>query len=56
MSSGSSQFSHSGRGRLSRIILAMIRRADRVKVGCMTGGLGAVAASDHDHVWHSASY
>ncbi len=38
------------------VLLAFLRHADRVKVGCMTGGLGAVVASDHDHVWHSASY
>jgi len=27
-----------------------------VKIGCMTGGLGTAAASNHDHVWRSASY
>lgn len=37
-------------------LLTFIRHADRVKIGCMTGGLGALAASDHDHVWRSASY
>ena len=36
--------------------LAFLRHADRVKIGCMTGGIGALAASDHDHVWKSASY
>lgn len=36
--------------------LALIRRADRVKIGCMTGGLGALCSSDHDHVWRSASH
>ena len=30
--------------------------ADRVKIACMTGGLGALCSSDHDHVWRSASY
>ena len=38
------------------VLLAFLRHADRVKVGCMTGGLSTVAASDHDHIWHSASY
>ena len=36
--------------------LAFLHHADRVKIGCMTGGLGALCASDHDHVWKSASY
>ena len=36
--------------------LAFLRHADRVKIGCMTGGLGAMASSNHDHVWRSASY
>ncbi len=38
------------------IQLAFLRHADRVKIGCMTGGLGALCASSHDHVWKSASY
>lgn len=38
------------------IQLAFLRHADRVKIGCMTGGLGALCASDHDHVWKSASH
>lgn len=36
--------------------LAFLRRADRVKIGCMTGGLGALCASNHDHVWKAASH
>ena len=38
------------------IMLTFLRHADRVKIGCMTGGLGALAASDRDHVWRSATY
>lgn len=38
------------------IQLAFLRHADRVKIGCMTGGLGALCSSDHDHVWKSASH
>lgn len=38
------------------IQLAFLRHADRVKIGCMTGGLGALCASNHDHVWKSASH
>lgn len=37
-------------------ILTFLHHADRIKIGCMTGGLGALAAADHDHVWKSASY
>nr|MCR5440902.1 alpha-L-arabinofuranosidase [Lachnospiraceae bacterium] len=36
--------------------LAMLRHADRVKIGCQTGGLAALAASNHDHIWKSASH
>ena len=36
--------------------LAFLRHADRVKTGCMTGGLGAMCSSDHDNVWKSASH
>ena len=36
--------------------LAFLRHADRVKIGCMTGGLGALCASDHDNVWKTASH
>lgn len=41
---------------MASIQLAFLRHADRVKIGCMTGGLGALCASNHDHVWRSASY
>ena len=38
------------------IIMTLIRHADRIKIGCMTGGLGVLCASDHDHVWKSGQY
>jgi len=41
---------------MTSIQLALLRHADRVKIGCMTGGLGAIAASNHDHVWKAASH
>ena len=41
---------------MASIQLALLRHADRVKIGCMTGGLSALAASNHDHVWRSASH
>lgn len=37
-------------------LLAFIRHADRVKIACMTGGIGALCSSNHDHVWKSASF
>jgi len=37
-------------------LLVLLRHADRVKIGCMTGGLRALAATDRDHVWKSASF
>ena len=41
---------------MTSIQLAFLRHADRVKIGCMTGGLFALCASDHDHVWKTASH
>ena len=41
---------------MTSVQLAILRHADRVKLSCMTGGLGALCSSDHDHVWKSASY
>ena len=41
---------------MTSIQLAMLRHADRVKISCMTGGLGALCSSNHDTVWNSASH
>ena len=41
---------------MTSIQLALLRHADRVKIGCMTGGLGALCASNHDNVWKPATY
>ncbi|MCR5503545.1 MAG: alpha-L-arabinofuranosidase [Lachnospiraceae bacterium] len=41
---------------MASVQLALLRHADRVKIGCMTGGLAALAASNHDHVWKAASH
>lgn len=38
------------------VMLAFLRHADRVKIGCMTGGLGALAATDREHVWKAAAH
>ena len=37
-------------------VMALIRHADRVKIGCATGGLGMYCATDKDHTWKAASY
>jgi len=37
-------------------ILTFLRHADRVKIGCMTGGLQTVAMTNHDHVWKTAGH
>ena len=38
------------------IMMTLLRHADRIRIGCMTGGIGALAAADREHVWKSASY
>ncbi|MDR0710047.1 MAG: hypothetical protein LBF77_08280 [Spirochaetaceae bacterium] len=38
------------------VALAFLRHADRVKIGCMTGGLHAFAAASGQHVWKSAAH
>ena len=41
---------------MTSIQLSLLKHADRVKIGCMTGGLHALCASDHDKVWRTASH
>jgi len=38
------------------VMLKLMDHADRVKIGCMTGGLWTLAPSDHDHVWKPTGY
>lgn len=38
------------------VALTMLRHADRVKIGCATGGLGQLCATNREHVWKSMSY
>ena len=40
----------------SSILLALLRHADRVKIGCMTSGLMTLVASNHDQIWKSAAF
>lgn len=36
--------------------LVLLRHADRIKIGCATGGLHCLCASDREHVWKGAAY
>ena len=36
--------------------LTMLRHADRIKIGCATGGLGDLCMTDREHVWRGACY
>ena len=37
-------------------LLVLLRHADRIKIGCATGGLGDLCRTDREHVWKGASY
>ena len=37
-------------------MLVMLRHADRVKIGCATGGLNALCRTDREHVWKGAAH
>ena len=41
---------------MASILLTFIRHADRIKIGCATGGLGGAIAFDGQHVWKNAAY
>jgi alpha-N-arabinofuranosidase len=41
---------------LAGTMLVMLNHADRVKIGCATGGLGALCATDREHVWKGAAH
>ena len=36
-------------------LLVLLRHADRIRIGCATGGLGSLARTDREHVWAGAS-
>ena len=40
----------------AEITLLLLRKADRVKIGCATGGLGMFCETDRLHTWKGASY
>jgi alpha-N-arabinofuranosidase len=37
-------------------LLVLLRHADRVKIGCMTSGLGTIAATDRRNVWKKGAH
>ncbi|MBR3493905.1 MAG: alpha-L-arabinofuranosidase [Clostridia bacterium] len=41
---------------MASTMLVMLRHADRLKIGCATGGLGALCRTDREHVWKGASH
>ena len=41
---------------LSSVLLAFLRHSDRIKIGCMTGGIRNALSFDGEHVWKSAAY
>ena len=38
------------------ILLVLLRHADRIKIGCATGGLNSLCRSSREHVWRGALY
>ena len=38
------------------VLLTLLRHADRVKIGCATGGLGDLCMTNREHVWRGACY
>ena len=41
---------------MASTMMVMLRHADRLKIGCATGGLGALCRTDREHVWKGAAY
>ena len=38
------------------ILLVLLRHADRIKIGCATGGLNSLCRTSREHVWKGAAY
>lgn len=38
------------------VLLTLLRHADRVKIGCATGGLADLCMTSREHVWKGAAY
>ncbi|GAA4849987.1 alpha-N-arabinofuranosidase [Paenibacillus vulneris] len=41
---------------MSSVLLTFLRHADRIKIGCMTGGIRNALAFNGAHVWKNAAY
>lgn len=41
---------------MSSVLLTFLRHADRIKIGCMTGGVRNALAFNGQHVWKNAAY
>ena len=41
---------------LTSVLFILMRHADRVKIGCMTGGIRGAICFDKDHTWNGATY
>lgn len=41
---------------MSSVLLTFLRHADRIKIGCMTGGIRNAIAFDGVHLWKNATY
>ena len=37
-------------------LLVLLRHADRIKIGCATGGLSSLCRTSREHVWKGANY
>ena len=37
-------------------MLVLLRHADRIRIGCATGGLGDLCRTDREHIWKGAAY
>ena len=41
---------------LAGTMLVMLNHADRIRIGCATGGLGALCRTDREHAWKGAAH
>lgn len=41
---------------MSSVLMTFLRHADRIKIGCMTGGIRNALTFDGTHVWKNAAY
>ena len=41
---------------MASTMLVMLNHADRIRIGCATGGLNALCRTDREHVWKGAAH